>query len=820
MADYYLKPDGTGNPVSPYDTWAKAANNFNDIRLAGQGTSGPHRVFCAPGIHIGSSNKSINHANWANSTFFGVGYAGVDAGATGDALLGYPADWDEVQFFSSVGGAFETFNTCAMAHMAFKTTFATGRGLSLQAGCTAATGEKLFIHDSYRGINLEGGSITLNRSRISGNSAYNVYSSGVSTYTATLNECILDDSNIRPVTNVNLVGSGLTINFNHCLITGQSEYGISANSGICNVTNSIVLPGFNDIMATPINRSGGTVNVVNSYLPPARGNTTPFGGTIATDTGNIKECIRHFAAYKREAIYMFTIDDYMDAVGEDQSLMHPYVLGIESILASRGLKGTWYIPTHILDGQTIGVDWEIPLAERVAFVQAMDARGVITIGTHSHSHSDQRLGTTETANTFSITKASHTVNVNRAADTITIAGAAPVIITGFKAKTFVAIRAELVAGGCTLGTNTTKLYDHTKGEILADSAGAQASPYTPQILIDMTGQTGYYAVELKYPKEFMESILGRPVTEHAHPHGASNINVEQAAYALGYRYLRPGWGEGVECPKTFQLSNINLLRMCYKGLGEGNWMGSGSLSDEENLKIIRKNFDHALHHGVLQGLLTHQPSECSLHRFELIVDEALRYPGVKIMGHKEAGDYIANSGEWADVSNDYCTTSGAPYAGCTGSGAGTCSGIAFSKVYENHDDYIASVADSLLRGAGISIPSIHEQATPAIDLDGNTIHFLPPSIGPYDGQGDTKTITTDFTPTGYSVRGTAESLAKIKLAEHDLNVDLSGLTDAAPYIQVKAGSKRVAGFAGKGVNTYIKGSGGGSSDGIFGSNFG
>jgi hypothetical protein len=120
--------------------------------------------------------------------------------------------------------------------------------------------------------------------------------------------------------------------------------------------------------------------------------------------------------------------------------------------------------------------------------------------------------------------------------------------------------------------------------------------------------------------------------------------------------------------------------------------------------------------------------------------------------------------------------------------------------------------------AGISIPSIHEQATLATDRDDKTIHFLPPSIGPYDGQGDTKTITSNYSPTGYSVRGTEASPAKIKLTEHDLNINLSGLTDAAPHIQVKAGNKRVAGFIGKGANTYAQGSGG-SSDGIFGSNF-
>jgi hypothetical protein len=50
-------------------------------------------------------------------------------------------------------------------------------------------------------------------------------------------------------------------------------------------------------------------------------------------------------------------------------------------------------------------------------------------------------------------------------------------------------------------------------------------------------------------------------------------------------------------------------------------------------------------------------------------------------------------------------------------------------------------------------------------------------------------------------------------------MDLSGLADAAPYTQSKAGNKRGAGFIGKGVNTYVKGSGESSSNGIFGSNF-
>lgn len=116
-------------------------------------------------------------------------------------------------------------------------------------------------------------------------------------------------------------------------------------------------------------------------------------------------------------------------------------------------------------------------------------------------------------------------------------------------------------------------------------------------------------------------------------------------------------------------------------------------------------------------------------------------------------------------------------------------------------------------GAGAAITGIHDQATPATDADGRIVHFLPPNIGAYDGR-TSLTVTSDFSPTGYTVRGTDSEPAIISLGSDSLVVDLSGLT-ADEAIVVKSGSKKVKGFVAKGTKQYLKGSGGsGGSSGF------
>jgi hypothetical protein len=122
--------------------------------------------------------------------------------------------------------------------------------------------------------------------------------------------------------------------------------------------------------------------------------------------------------------------------------------------------------------------------------------------------------------------------------------------------------------------------------------------------------------------------------------------------------------------------------------------------------------------------------------------------------------------------------------------------------------------------AGVFIASIHEQATPATDFDGTIVCFTP-NIGPY-GQGNTKTITSDYSPTGYGIRAGAT----VVLGAHGLSVDFTGLTLSENNIRVKeAGIYRVHSFTRKpGTTQYVYGEeggggSGGSGGGIFGSNF-
>jgi hypothetical protein len=80
-----------------------------------------------------------------------------------------------------------------------------------------------------------------------------------------------------------------------------------------------------------------------------------------------------------------------------------------------------------------------------------------------------------TGNIFSITRAASTINVDRTGDTITLIPGG--IVAGFAAKTLGAIRTELEGFGATLGSYVN-LSDDFLGEVIADSVGAQSSPYT------------------------------------------------------------------------------------------------------------------------------------------------------------------------------------------------------------------------------------------------------------------------------------------------------------------------------------------------------
>jgi hypothetical protein len=94
-----------------------------------------------------------------------------------------------------------------------------------------------------------------------------------------------------------------------------------------------------------------------------------------------------------------------------------------------------------------------------------------TISTKSVTCINAAVGT---GNLFSITLVGSTINVDRTADTITLTPGGSVAT--FRSKTLAAIRTELEVFGATLGD--LSFSGDLLGEVIADSAGAQASPYT------------------------------------------------------------------------------------------------------------------------------------------------------------------------------------------------------------------------------------------------------------------------------------------------------------------------------------------------------
>jgi hypothetical protein len=555
------------------------------------------------------------------------------------------------------------------------------------------------------------------------------------------------------------------VHMTNSLLGGGYNPILKQGSGALTGSNNVVF-GPCTVYTTPtVTITAGTLATNHSIvLGPIHNLSNLYSGTPTEDTETI--ALRHMnPKYLPEGRRVYVIPCI-----DDQYSVN-YAQALEALLAARGHKGTYFVETAA---------WN---HANTHLYRNIISRGTLEIGIHSHSHSDMTFSGSIWATSASIT-------IDRAANTITTPGGT---VAGFKTKSLAEIRTELQSAPHNLTvsilsgkyeTNIAGAMDsHALGEVLGSSVGTSVS-----ILVDPTLAGGIFKSEVVDAKALLESIIKADggyddfyATSWAYPFTRNNDNSRAALYAAGLEVARGA--------KYQTLANYDILQGATFTAGI---IGADVAATKKNVAEMLAN---ALYYGIPIFILGHSDSEISTiepNGWEAILDAIEEFGDfVDVISAKELGN-IVKAPPWTH-------------------NAGMC-----TRTYPSVSNYRFQSTSPCI-GAGVSIPSIHEQATPATDLDGNTIHFLPPSIGPYDGQGDTKTITTNLIATGYSVRGMIGSPAKIKLAEHDLSVDLSGLTNDE-YIQVKAGSKRVAGFIGRGINTYVKGSGG-SSDGIFGSNF-
>jgi peptidoglycan/xylan/chitin deacetylase (PgdA/CDA1 family) len=343
-------------------------------------------------------------------------------------------------------------------------------------------------------------------------------------------------------------------------------------------------------------------------------------GTLDTDSNNIKISQPGITKRKRTGIMVPCIDD-----SDNTS----YVQNLESVFSSRGVKGTFFVENA----------WWY---SNLSALHSIYNNSTFELGCHSHSHSD--LSTT--GNTFSITKVGATIDVDRDTDTITVTPGGTV--SGFKAKSFGAINTELTGLGCTCGAYSTGLNLECHGESFADSSGAQASPYTPQLLIDTTCDTGFFKTEIADAKTLLDDQFAFVSRSFATPGGATSADVETAVKNSGFWGCRNAYDE----PDAERaLVSIDLYQLSQYDVS--TFITYSSATDAQVATRTRAICENAAKTGSIIFLLAHTAAECTAAQWGIILDTIAEYSSddIKVMSMGDALYYIKNSGLWSTSDN-------------------------------------------------------------------------------------------------------------------------------------------------------------------------
>lgn len=612
---YYVSP--TGSNTAPYDTWAKAANLPQTI--FGLNPTGPHTVYIGAGSYDGYIYANLS--NWANGTAFGVSAAGVAANAVGAANLNYPASPGEVvisnaahyPLYTAVAG----FN---VSHMDFTGTDSSHHTFENDGNGTIGRYLR-FRNSGSRLMNLVGTGLDLMYFTAEGSDGgVGIYASAASS--GTLSYGIFRNSTTKYLGSTYGLDFNSSGNFtlNNVLVMGSPSSTIrQEGSGATTFENSMIFGGNSGYV---VSRSAGTITLDHSYLVPNKWNTGPmFSGTV-TSTNNITNAYPSFVRRARSAFVVPAVDD------GDVS----YASQVAAELKARGLKGTYYIFERTL---------EIP--DSLTAIRAIIADGTMEIGVHSWTHSDLSL----TGTVFSITKTGATINIDRANNQIVVTPGGTV--SGFKTKTLAAIQTELQGFGATVGGLQTNQQSYAFGEIMADSGGAQASPYSAQYLIDTTCNTGLFKSEIKDAKAAIESTLGITTYSFATPYGHSNANLNTAIINCGFTSNRNAYGDASN-PGSL-LGQIDLGNLAYDSAFIG-------VSDDDTVKTYARAVGESdATFGSFHAILAHTAAELTIARWALMLDELIKYPEITVTDMHDAVNTIKTGGAWTTLdSRNYSRT--------------------------------------------------------------------------------------------------------------------------------------------------------------------
>jgi hypothetical protein len=618
-ATYYCVPAGTaGNtPTSPYDTWEKAANLPSTCVTAGNtdvGGDGPHIVYAAPGTY--ADTITLTDADWVGGSIIGTSAAGV----TTAAAKGQVEIHKETGTAVTVSVANFTIRNLSLSHTGSTSTY---RALYVTAD--SFTGANLYAHDCGNNAFVMSGATNflldgcLVRGPINGaTGALGVNTGG----TGTCRYCVFEPGlsgfvgTIRAV-RVDTTG---TVNIDNCNISGGKLAAVTTVGGTINIRNCVLRGGSYEHATTTfvIVKEGGTVNLSNNLIIGPFYSHQLYSGTMDMDTGNIvNESIRSASVTgRRRSVLIPRVDDTENIA---------FAQDLADELYSRGLHGSYCISGN-------GV------VANAAALQTMHNQGAMEVQAHGWSHSLM----TNATNVYSITKVGATITVDRTADQIVVNPGGTV--TGYKAKTLAQIQTELEGFGCTVGALAYRLNSGSLGEIMQDSGGAQASPYTPQLLLDTTAQTGFYKVELLDPLTILNATLtGYSARTMSLPYGDTSPDVQVAMAAAGW----DGAG-GDQWTSSLNLNAVNIYDVVYIDVTEFLTYDD---PDADTLRDRMVEFCEWLQgEGRIVCLVSHTAAHCSIPQWSVMLDVAEQYDDIAITSLAGAVDLIT-AGDWSTSDN-------------------------------------------------------------------------------------------------------------------------------------------------------------------------
>ena len=644
MATYYISK--VGSNTSPYDTWAKAASLPSSVVIHGMSIAGPHTAYMAPGEYVGSFIPQTE--NWANGTLIGVAAIGTTEPAPKGVVVLTRTTGDVVSIAAS---GITIKNITVTGHSSYDL---------INCPLPGFNGDNLYVHGPCRyalyfsdvvGFNISNSKI------VGGTTWPAIVFAGTSSGTISFSE-------IGGISSINQSATGV-INYYNLNIHKNSSTPVSISNGTANISNSLIMESearYNNTLVV----TGGTVNLTNNYLGLGWGAYQCKSGAINTDTNNIYGGDIGIKSYKCSGFLIPCVDD----MGNIE-----YAKLLETELASMGAKGTFAVEAAYFSQNSIEL-------------QAMVDRGVMEVGVHSYSHSRM---TSTTA--FSITKAGQTIDIDRASDSITISGITP--LSPFKSLTMAGIRSWMITNGCTVGV-LNYIGESSLGEILDDVTGQSIGvAFDLPLLLDPTGETGFYYVEIVLAKTVAEaSLSGYIAKTFLTPWGQSNADAENIALSAGYTSMR----SSSSLPQaTFDLKNIDIMTLGF--IDAADWV----IADEATL--VKRS--HAIARGMSNGYiycpLSHTAAAATIDQWKTLFDAASFYPSVVVTSCEDAANTIRNSGNWNTVNNRV-----------------------YTRTFIDGSDYHLSNTSSLI-GMGTDLGL-------TIDIEGNKL-YPPFNIGALSGTG-------------------------------------------------------------------------------------